>query len=142
MCTKSPEECPELFFMLNQTIKARLNNLVNISIQFCVIGQNVQLSVGEGDNRKTTSGLPVVADLIVDSIMGLILKVVLQSSENLALSRDIIKSLNLVTSHEDSKVPSLSEKVINLLSAIERMEEQFVISQQPSQKPPTQDKDN
>lgn len=120
-----PEECPELLPKLFESIRVRLNSLITTSISYCLVAEKLELSLG--DTGNTSNGLPYVKQLFVESFLVILQRILLQNSQNLSMSRDLLLSLHssrdLPTSSEKSLSPV--ESIAGLLNLIDQMMSQF-----------------
>jgi len=124
---EDPEEHTELFSNLISSLRARLEQVVNTFIDFSVIGNSVTSVTGEGDQQKTTSGLPIVSELMVSSLFHLCVRLILLKSDNLTVSKDLLGILYKQREVIDTKqvLPSLDRDLCRLLVAMSKMHDEF-----------------
>jgi len=133
---ENPEECPDLFNSLIPGIRKRLEKLVNIFIEFTLIGNAMQLSTGEGKEEQRTNGLALVSELLIDSLFTLLIRTAVSKADNLAVTKDLLTVLHNERElpKSDQILPSFDDEISNLLITMSRMKSEYVKSQEKEEK--------
>jgi hypothetical protein len=123
-----PDECEELFAQIIPQVRGRLNVLVNYALRSAQIAEKIQMTQGEGESAQTANGLPVLSEMLVEALINLILRVMVNGCGNLAFKRDLLANLHAQIKVQDSseRLPSLTEKLTRLLDSVDQMEQAFV----------------